>query len=59
MGDVLGAIMRWLHYSSVATLIGGILYGRLVMLPASADALTPAVTAATQNDLMICFIRLF
>ena len=36
MGDVLGAIMRWLHYSSVTTLIGGILYGRLVMLPASA-----------------------
>jgi putative copper export protein len=36
MGDVLGVIMRWLHYSSVTTLIGGILYGRLVMLPASA-----------------------
>ena len=36
MGDVLGVIMRWLHYSSVATLIGGILYGRLVMVPVSA-----------------------
>src|ERR1039458_1872594 len=35
MGDVLGVIMRWLHYSSLTTLIGGILYGRLVMLPAS------------------------
>jgi cytochrome bd-type quinol oxidase subunit 2 len=40
MGDVLGVIMRWLHFSSLATLIGGILYGRLVMLPASA-ALAP------------------
>ena len=36
MGDVLSVIMRWLHYSSVATLVGGILYGRLVMVPASA-----------------------
>ena len=36
MGDVLGVIMRWLHYSSLTTLIGGILYGRLVMVPASA-----------------------
>ena len=36
MGDVLGLIMRWLHFSSLATLIGGILYGRLVMVPASA-----------------------
>ncbi len=26
--------MRWLHLSSMATLIGGILYGRLVMTPA-------------------------
>jgi len=36
MGDALGVIMRWLHYSSVTTLIGGILYGRLVMVPSSA-----------------------
>jgi cytochrome bd-type quinol oxidase subunit 2 len=36
MGDVLSVIMRWLHFSSLATLIGGILYGRLVLLPASA-----------------------
>ena len=36
MGEVLGMFMRWLHYSSLATLIGGILYGRLVMVPASA-----------------------
>ena len=36
MGDVLGMFMRWLHYSALATLIGGILYGRLVMVPSSA-----------------------
>ena len=36
MGDVLGVTMRWLHFASLATLIGGILYGRLVMVPSSA-----------------------
>jgi len=36
MGDVLGVIMPWLHFSSLAALIGGILYGRLVMLPSIA-----------------------
>ena len=40
MGDVLFVIMRWLHFASLATLIGGILYGRLVMAPLSA-ALAP------------------
>ena len=40
MGDVLFVIMRWLHFSSMATLIGGLLYGRLVMLPA-AGSLSP------------------
>jgi putative copper export protein len=40
MGDMLGVFMQWLHFSSLAMLIGGILYGRLVMLPASA-ALAP------------------
>ena len=34
MGDALFVIMRWLHFSSMATLIGGLLYGRLVMMPA-------------------------
>jgi uncharacterized membrane protein len=40
MGDVLGMFMRWLHFSALTTLIGGILYGRLVMVPSSA-ALAP------------------
>ena len=40
MVDVLGVFMRWLHYSSLTALIGGILYGRLVMLRSIA-ALAP------------------
>ncbi len=42
MADVLGVLMRWLHISSVATLIGGILYARLVSIP-SAEALSADV----------------
>jgi hypothetical protein len=34
MPDVLQVILRWIHIASMATLIGGILYGRLVMAPA-------------------------
>ena len=45
MGEALGVFMRWLHYSSLATLIGGILYGRLVMAPSSA-VLAPDQRAA-------------
>ncbi len=37
MSDVLTIIMRWLHISSMATLVGGILYARLVMAPAIAE----------------------
>src|SRR5215467_14045755 len=33
MGDILTALMRWLHLSSVATLIGGLLYARFVIAP--------------------------
>jgi uncharacterized membrane protein len=54
MGDVLSVIMRWLHLSSVATLIGGILYGRLVMLPSSA-ALTPDAREALANRAAVAF----
>ena len=54
MGDVLGVIMRWLHYSSVATLIGGILYGRLVMAPSSA-ALAPDEREALADRAAVAF----
>ncbi|HEY2019091.1 MAG TPA: hypothetical protein VGH38_36545 [Bryobacteraceae bacterium] len=53
MADALFVIMRWLHFSSMATLIGGILYGRLVMTPAigslapeAGEALAGKVAAA-------------
>ena len=36
MGDALPVIMRWIHITSMATLIGGVLYARLVMFPAMA-----------------------
>jgi uncharacterized membrane protein len=36
MSDILTIIMRWLHISSMATLVGGVLYGRLVLAPAVA-----------------------
>ena len=31
MADVLAVVMRWLHISSVALLIGGMLYGRMAL----------------------------
>jgi uncharacterized membrane protein len=36
MFEALGIFMRWLHIASVATLIGGMVYGGFVMVPASA-----------------------
>jgi uncharacterized membrane protein len=35
MFETLGICMRWLHIASVATLIGGMLYGWLVLVPAT------------------------
>jgi uncharacterized membrane protein len=40
MADVLFVLMRWLHISSVATLIGGMIFGRAVMAHA-AEGLSP------------------
>ena len=40
MTDVLFVLMRWLHISSVATLIGGMIFGRAVMSQA-AEGLSP------------------
>jgi cytochrome bd-type quinol oxidase subunit 2 len=54
MGDVLGVIMQWLHFSSLATLIGGILYGRLVMLRSSA-ALAPDAREALADREAVAF----
>jgi putative copper export protein len=38
MADALFVLMRWLHFTSMATLVGGILYGRLV-ITSSLDSL--------------------
>ena len=46
MGEVVNVFMRWLHLSSMAALIGGILYARLVSIPAAA-----AVAVDAGNDL--------
>ena len=35
MFETLGILMRWLHIASVATLVGGMLYGWLVLVPAT------------------------
>jgi putative copper export protein len=40
MSDALFVLMRWLHLTSMATLIGGMLYGRFVIV-ASEDILAP------------------
>jgi uncharacterized membrane protein len=34
MGEILTALMRWVHLSSAVTLIGGVFYARFVMIPA-------------------------
>jgi uncharacterized membrane protein len=36
MFETLCILMRWLHIASVATLIGGMIYGWLVLVPAAA-----------------------
>jgi uncharacterized membrane protein len=59
MGDILTALMRWLHLSSVVTLIGGIFYARFVMTPAghtlSPDARTALDEAAAARFRPIMF----
>jgi putative copper export protein len=40
MADALFVLMRWLHLTSMATLIGGMLYGRFVMV-SSEETLAP------------------
>ena len=49
MGEILTAIMRWVHISSVVTLIGGIVYARFVMIPAAASLAPDARTALVES----------
>ncbi|HTQ58404.1 MAG TPA: hypothetical protein VMI94_28275 [Bryobacteraceae bacterium] len=47
MFEALGILMRWLHIASVATLIGGMLYGWLVLVPATSVLAEDARKALT------------
>ncbi len=49
MADALFVFMRWLHFASMATLVGGILYGRLVMT-SSFTSLAPDARDAFDNQ---------
>ena len=49
MFEALGIFMRWLHLASVATLIGGMLYGWLVLVPATAALTAEARKALTDR----------
>jgi uncharacterized membrane protein len=49
MPDAITTLARWLHLSSVVTLIGGILYARFVMNPAT-STLSPDARAGLDND---------
>jgi uncharacterized membrane protein len=46
MTDALSVIMRWLHITSAMVLIGGVLYARMVIVPAM-----QALSAAEQSTL--------
>jgi len=45
MGDVPAVLMRWLHFASVATLVGGFFFGSLV-LRAAGTVLPPEAAAS-------------
>ena len=49
MFEALGILMRWLHIASVATLIGGMLYGWLVLVPAAGVLAADARKALTDR----------
>ena len=49
MGEYLTTIMRWVHISSVVTLIGGIVYARFVMIPSAVSLAPDARTALDEN----------
>ncbi|MGD0364170.1 MAG: hypothetical protein ABSC93_25110 [Bryobacteraceae bacterium] len=48
MFEALGIFMRWLHIASVATLIGGLIYGWLVLVPAT--SVLPAEARKALSD---------
>jgi len=55
MTDALNVIMRWLHISSVVVLVGGVLYARLVIVPALVSL--PTQDQETLGDAMAARYR--
>ena len=49
MGDVPAVIMRWLHLASVATLVGGFLFGSLALRAAAAVLPPEAATSLSEK----------
>src|SRR5689334_3795043 len=49
MADALIVLFRWIHIASMATLVGGILYARMVMM-GSAATLAPDAQEAFQQQ---------
>ncbi len=49
MGDIPAVVMRWLHLASVATLVGGFLFGSLA-LRAAAKVLPPEAAASLSEN---------
>src|SRR5580704_17452871 len=54
MIDALFVLMRWMHIASVVTLIGGIIFARLVMVPA-AGGMSPETRAALGESVAVAF----
>jgi uncharacterized membrane protein len=49
MFEALGIFMRWLHIASVATLIGGMIYGWIVLVPAAGGLAADARKALAER----------
>ena len=65
MTDALNVLMRWMHITSVVTLVGGVLYARLVIAPAIAslpadlrDSLGEAMAARYRSLLYLAMLLL-
>lgn len=57
IAEALNVFMRWLHIGSVAALVGGMIYGRAVML-ASAGELSPESRKALEDRAAAHFRRI-
>jgi len=65
MTDALNVLMRWMHITSVVVLVGGVLYARLVIVPAIAslpagqqDSLGDAMAARYRSLLYLAMLLL-